>query len=163
MKRKILMMLLLVIAVANFLKVNAQGLVITSKDGTERNIQLESIQNLAFANGNLMVRYTAGSTEAINLTTIRKLYFNPLSTGISEPAIGYNSAKISVYPNPAGNYINFQNIQDNEVTVIIYRTDGSIALQAQISSTGKSIDISQLKYGIYLVRINNQVLKLIKL
>jgi len=162
MNRKILLMLFFVIAVASFFKANAQGLVIACKDGTERNVQLESIQNLIFANGNLLVKRTGGLTETINLTSIMKLYFNPLSTGINESTLTENTSKISVYPNPASNYIYFQNIQDNTAPVNIYRIDGSIALQAQISSAGKFLDISQLKYGIYLIKVNNQVLKLIK-
>jgi hypothetical protein len=69
--------------------------------------------------------------------------------------------KTELYPNPAGEFINlrFSDSASHEVELIDLM--GTVLLR----STEEKIDISQLKNGVYLVRVldSKEVIKFIKL
>ena len=63
---------------------------------------------------------------------------------------------IILFPNPAGRFFNIKNIPDKEtnISLIIKNTLGETVLKGKINS-GTSIDISDLKKGIYFIKISN--------
>ncbi|GHT19895.1 hypothetical protein FACS189429_7930 [Bacteroidia bacterium] len=82
------------------------------------------------------------------------------NTGIDE--ISANT--ISIYPNPATDIITIDNIQPNE-TITITDLSGRIvgALRATPLQNGRqTINVSSLPQGVYLLRVGNEIAKLIK-
>lgn len=86
-------------------------------------------------------------------------------TRLPELASGTNVIKadsdpITIYPNPATNSftIKTQSAINREITI----SDLSGIQVLSVKAQGNKIDISGLSKGVYLVRINNQMLKLIK-
>ena len=139
----------------------AQSLVIRLNNGSETTDLLNSLQKLSFAEGNLLVSFKSGSTESYQLPEIQKLYFGFVES-VPEPALQAITA-LSIYPNPAGQEINLQNIPVGTSTIFIYRMDGKLMMQAMVSSSSETIKVDDLQSGIYILIANNQTVKFIKL
>jgi len=74
-----------------------------------------------------------------------------------------NIHTFKIYPNPAGNYINISNIISNKnIQVNIINITGKAIISTCINKNKSTINISNLKKGIYLIRIEEQVFKFIK-
>jgi len=162
MKQNLLSLMLLLIAGSGAFDIKAQSMVIKTKDGTESTKLLDSIQNFTFSNGTLLLKFITGSTGSYGVSTISKLYFESVPTGIAD-VTSKATGTITIYPNPVGNSINIQNLPGGTSIVHIYRMDGVMVLYTQVSSSSTSIDVSNLETGLYLLKVNEQVLKFIKL
>jgi len=140
--------------------VQAQNLIVRFTDGTENTEQLSSLQKLSFADGNLVITYKSGSTALHMLPEIQKLYFG-IETLLPEQPIS-NENRMSIYPNPAWQEINLENIPEGTSMIFIYRMDGKLAMQLPAGTSAEPISISNLESGLYLLRANNQTVKFIK-
>lgn len=163
MNDKILLFILILVAGMNALDADAQNLVIKTNDGKETAKPLTSLKNMTFPNGNLLLTYASGSTDSYSLTDISKLFFGDAITGIDEQQGSEGAEKLSVYPNPANDVINLKNAPDGTSTVKIYRMEGVMVLNKEISAGSLSIDVSNLAKGFYLLTLNGQAFKFIKL
>lgn len=73
-----------------------------------------------------------------------------------------NNQSISVYPNPASNQILVSAIGESNMLIQIYSSLGQIAKSATLDQNGTStIDVSDLKKGIYLVKIGKFTQKIL--
>lgn len=66
---------------------------------------------------------------------------------------------LDIYPNPAHDYINICSTDGASLRVEILDFSGKILLKATDKTT---IDVSNLKHGIYIVNINGKLFKLVK-
>ena len=64
-----------------------------------------------------------------------------------------------VFPNPANDNIRIFGIENQEIE--IFSTDGKLILKERYE--GKSIDVSSLPQGLYLIKTNGQTLKFNKI
>jgi hypothetical protein len=160
MKRKLIVLMLFIIAGSGIYRLSAQiqSMVVKMRDGAEYFKSLSALQKFSFSGNNLVLSYKISQTEAYSLTTISKLYFSTI-TGITDKN---NKGSLSIYPNPAENQVYFQNMPEGISSVSICRMDGKLVFSKQISS-GESVNVSSLIKGLYLMKVNNQVFKLIKL
>ncbi|MDD4993598.1 MAG: T9SS type A sorting domain-containing protein [Paludibacter sp.] len=71
-----------------------------------------------------------------------------------------DSDPITIYPNPATNSVSIKAQSGINGEITISDLSGKQVLSVKAQDT--KIDISGLSKGVYLVRINNQMLKLIK-
>lgn len=140
--------------------INAQSvsLEIKKTDNTEQKIALSSLKKLTFSGSDMIVNYSAGSNENIAISDIRKMIFGTIS-GLSTPLNDEN--RISLYPNPAVNFISFKNFKSENSKVCIYSTSGILVFTTILQS--ETLDISNLNKGIYILKIDNQALKFSKL
>jgi len=67
-----------------------------------------------------------------------------------------------IYPNPANNFIIFRNFDSTTENIQIIDITGKLIKQISILENNQSIDISDLKNGIYFVKYKNTTTKLIK-
>ncbi|MGZ3865132.1 MAG: NHL domain-containing protein [Bacteroidia bacterium] len=91
-----------------------------------------------------------------NNQRIRKItgYSNILSNNVHD-------LSLDVFPNPTNG--NFQLKSQKEIgTISIYNTLGEFILQKNIKENSASIDVSSQPIGIYILRVKNQIIKLIK-
>jgi len=70
--------------------------------------------------------------------------------------------KVSVYPNPAISTLNLKDVSNDVASFTIFRMDGAIVMKSQLVSGKSSIDIASLDGGLYLLKIDNQVVRFIK-
>lgn len=70
------------------------------------------------------------------------------------------SSDVSVYPNPASDFISIINASKNS-EILIYDLTGKLISKSILNDDGK-INIQPLKIGTYIIKINNQSLKFVK-
>ena len=90
---------------------------------------------------------------AFNVTVTAQFEIN---TSIDTPT----GITLALYPNPTSDYIYIKGL-NTSTRVDIYSTTGTLVLSAQTESS-QSISVSNLKTGVYLVKVNGQTLRLVK-
>ena len=160
MIKKRISLLFLFIVVAGLTIVRGQSLVLQLTNGTEETKDILALQKVFFSNENLNINYLNGSSETFAVTNLSKIYFHPLSS--SSSTIAGSGKVVSVYPNPAISMLNVKNAPDIEASFTIFRMDGAIVMKSQLVGGGSSIDIASLNSGLYLLKIDNQVVRFIK-
>lgn len=153
-------MLFLLVVMAGLTNARGQSLVLQLTNGTEETKDILALQKVFFADENLNINYRNGSSELFNVTNLSKIYFHPLSSSVT--TIAGTGKVISVYPNPAISTLNVKNVSNGEASFTIFRMDGAIVMKSQLVSGNSSIDIASLNGGLYLLKIDNQVVRFIK-
>lgn len=141
------------------LQANAQNvtLVVTNTNGTEQTYQLTEENQLHFENGEILVIETAnGSNVTLQLSDIRKIVCSEM-VGTEENT----ASRLQIFPTPAHNQVIIKNLIGNSQGHI-YTLDGRM-VKAFEASEGMTLDISDLSEGMYLLNIDGQTLKLMKL
>ncbi len=63
--------------------------------------------------------------------------------------------KISIYPNPAIDKLTIEFAEEYKMSIQIYNIVGDCILQTELNNGAKTIDISSLAKGIYVIRMSN--------
>jgi hypothetical protein len=95
--------------------------------------------------------FGSGSLKAM------KIGWEPLSTPNFENSV-------SLYPNPAQDFITIKNNFSENQTVVIYNVAGQTIMKQEINQNENSLNVAKLASGIYFVQLpnNNTTLKWIK-
>ena len=64
-----------------------------------------------------------------------------------------NISNIAVYPNPANDYINIENAENSNVTII--NMVGQVVAQEVVNTAKATINTNQLSEGSYIIRVEN--------
>ena len=138
--------------------------------------------NLYDANGNLLASFTYNYDGTItdagvynfdivfidcvnksinsNTTYSAQLYIDPaVATGVKQ--INTISSELNIYPNPVENILTIEG--QNISTVEIMDINGRTVKTINNNNSIKTIDVSSLNQGIYFIKTNNNVSKLVKL
>ena len=153
--------LLIFILFVGLIGVEAQSLILTTKDGVITR-QLSTLKRFTFSNNNLLMNYLSGPVETYSLDNISKLTFKSVVTGVDNLSLT-GTGVMKVYPNPVSDVIYIQNAPETDFTVSIYRMNGVLVLTTKLSSGTKSIDVSYLSSGLYLLNVNSRTFKFVKL
>jgi glucosylceramidase len=112
-----------------------------------------TIPNIIFAGGNNKVLRLEIVGGDFNMDKIS--IQNPLGLSDNE----YNSG-LSVYPNPATNYLRINSEHIGDADISIYTITGSLVLQSrfknQVAATDTMINITSLQEGLYIVKIADE-------
>lgn len=154
------LMLLFLFLIGGTLHINAQTISIKTTDGSESTNLISTVHKLSFANNMLILWFADGATSSFDVSEINKIYFNDVVAGVNLTSDNKNG--LVLYPNPAVDYLNFKNLENQNISYAIYRMDGKVMLKSQLSSEYPSIDIRSLPAGIFIIQLNKQMLKLIK-
>ena len=94
---------------------------------------------------------TTGNTN----TDISEVKWNPLAgfTGISTFD---NNSGITVYPNPASEYLIISNTSNDNLNLVIYDLTGREVLNSVINGQSKKISVSSLANGTYILKMFNK-------
>ncbi|MEL6718706.1 MAG: T9SS type A sorting domain-containing protein [Bacteroidota bacterium] len=76
-------------------------------------------------------------------------------TTCPKQSVTYQKKDIKVYPNPATNFIEFQNTDDEVKRVVIYNLVGRPIKRMPANSGKNWYDISDLSRGMYLIQLLN--------
>lgn len=160
MLKKFTLLIFLLFAV--FATVRSQSLYIKTKDGAVSSKLLSTLGRFTFSNNNLLINYLSGPVETYSLSNISKLSFKSAVTGVDELSL-QGTITMKVYPNPVSDVIYIQNAPETSYQLSIYRITGSLVLTNKMSSGDKSIDVSFLQSGLYLLNVNGRTFKFVKL
>lgn len=134
------------------------SLVVKLKNGTEQDVALSTLRNLDFENNSLVLNYFTGNSETYLLSAIQNLTFKN-TLGVEENEL---NQMILIFPNPVSNVVSFKNLSDGENLLTVFRQDGVEILKTTLSTPNQRLDLSMLAPGFYFVKVNRQLLKLIK-
>ena len=99
-----------------------------------------------FASGNIVITGDGGFTLAIDQSLLN--------------TSDIDASTFSIYPNPASNNLTINSKNDPITQVEIFNVLGQKIINLNVANTtSKSIDISSLNSGLYLVKINNLTTK----
>jgi len=113
------------------------------------NIPLSHYEALGFTKDKFL-QYKLGSTSNLNTKVVYfdNIYFyNEATAGIDKN----NSLNISLYPNPAKNELNISSKNTIE-SAIIYNVLGKKVKTFTVNAMSKSLDVSNLSRGIYILK-----------
>lgn len=138
----------------------AQNLYIQKTDGSVVTEALSSVATLTFATTDLNVNFATGTTDVYALSDIRKLYFTANVT--AEEPLPAASAAVSIYPNPASDFVVVNNQSGASQMVKIYHYNGQVILTQQVREGKTTLSLTNLSPGLYLVQAGEFTLKLIR-
>jgi len=134
-------------------QLSAQNMVLRLQGGTEQTIVLSNLQKITFSGSNLVLNYVSGSTQSYGLSNLEQMYFGP-STSVKHTV----QPSADIFFNSNDNQIHFRNLAEGAQRVAVYRMDG-LAVVNRTVTNNETIDMSGFPASIYLIRINNQILK----
>lgn len=94
----------------------------------------------------------------LSLGNVSKLFIKELSAANN---LSSDSQSISLYPNPATSEFFISGIEGKQ-TVEIYSISGILVMKSTVEN-GSAIKISNLRQGIYIVKVEGKTVKLCKL
>jgi len=121
---------------------------------------MSALSKMTFSGTNLILNFVDGTTEAISESTIQKMLFTTVSAIQNTKAEG---ELLTIYPNPASGFISFSNAPEGELNVLIYRMDGALIFSTKLATASEQLNVSSLTKGLYLIKVNNHVLKFSKI
>ncbi|MFT3752387.1 MAG: T9SS type A sorting domain-containing protein [Paludibacter sp.] len=164
MKKKLLLLTILIplIGLGVAKSQSQNSLILRFTNGTENGSMLAALDKITFSGTSMLLNYTNGTSGNFEESTIKNMIFRAVVSGVESVSIS-NSSKLSIYPNPASDYVCLQNAPDGELNFSIYALDGTILLSSKLISATQQIDISMLKKGFYVIKVSNQAMKFMKL
>ena len=135
------------------------SLIVKLNNNSQSGYLLSSIDRITFSGGNLVLKNKDAATSSIILSDIDLLHFG-IYSGVSE--LTANESSMQIYPNPACNYIQLKNAPKGQIHIVVFRLDGGILINKNLSDSNECINICNLSNGIYLLKVNNKTLKFTK-
>ncbi len=123
------------------------SLILTAISGND--FALASKENMGVPAPELSITYLPTSARTIGDVSKKSLE-NP------------ENSIISVYPNPAGNYLNLRNVKQVEILSVVDINGRVMKVDFSDSSEGTRLDITQLEAGMYFIFLEEASLRFIK-
>lgn len=142
-------------------QVFAQQLVVRLNNGSEITRELNQVRKLTFDPGEVSVVLNTGIAESYDMQSVQKLYFVSLTTGIGNTLNPL--AQVYLYPNPANDIVYLNGLPEGNSDAYLYSFEGRLILSCSLTPEANSINLSSLKSGIYILILDNQAIKLIRL
>lgn len=161
MKKRIQFLGLILLLSACLVTVRSQesNLVVKFKNGTSNTLRVKNIKKINFTASMMNINVFEGTNSVYASSDIQSMSFES-ATGV--PSV-HDNGNMFVYPNPTSGLIHFKGLTEESVTVRLFNTSGVQVFAGKINSSVQCLDISFLPRGIYLINMNNQLAKLIKL
>lgn len=121
--------------------------------------KIEESGEVSFGEKVLVVKENEkAEAKTLSLGNISKLLIKEI-TGVND--VASESQSISLYPNPASSEVFVSGIEGKQ-TVEIYSISGVLVMKASVEN-GSAINISNLRQGIYILKVDGKTVKLCKL
>ena len=155
--------LLLTFLIGMIFGLNAQSsnvrIVVTLNDGTEQSYDMTDNSRMYFENNSVLVidqGIEALSLAKFPLANIRKIICDELVDTEEFPTVD-----MDIFPNPVHDVMTICNLTSKQI-VNIYALDGRLMKSFEISGS-QPVDVSDLPTGLYVVNINYNTYKMMKL
>ncbi|MDR1846624.1 MAG: T9SS type A sorting domain-containing protein [Bacteroidales bacterium] len=133
--------------------------IIYLNDESQNEIIVGENGKIYFDNTDLFIDSGDGSPANIALNNIRKIVFEDISSSLNRIDI---AKPVIIYPNPTNDFIQIGGLSDGIFSLTIYSIDRQTLMSGYYNCNDK-INVALLPKGIYAVKINDIILKLIKL
>jgi hypothetical protein len=118
----------------------------------ENSYTVTNINKITFDTDNMVLHLTDGTTTALPLTGLDKMWFSNQGTGIST----LNAAD-NVQMNVQGGMLTVTS--DTPVHVTLYNIGGTMMSEAQTENGEAQLNLRGMTKGVYIVRINGKAQK----
>jgi len=158
LSRRLHYLFALLVAASMSLTVQAQqGLIVKSSSGSTTAISYNDVAKLTFANEIMTVVSPAGAAgQSFSLATTSLISFGDVTPNAINELKG--NATINLYPTLAKSNLYLQGAMEGS-NASVYSLTGSKVMQITIKSDVENINVSDLKAGIYMLRVNGQTFK----
>jgi hypothetical protein len=156
---QILGLVLLLSACPANVKSQESTMVVKLKSGVSNSLNIKSIKSIHLASGMLYLNEFDGTNAVYANADIQKIYFE---VATSVPSVPENP-NVLAYPNPTLGLVYFKGLTEETIPVHVFNLSGVEVFSGRINSSVQSLDISFLPRGIYLINLNNKLVKMIKL
>ena len=133
----------------------AQHMVVETAGHEDKVITIENLKQITFDGTTVNIELTDGSNSSASMDYIERIYFGNLSA----------IADINAQSGNLVEYLSNDEIAINSEagsTVAIYSLTGAQLLTRRIDTQGETISIAGLPQGIYIVKANGRITKIIK-
>ncbi len=154
-------LILLMFILIGTMQLRAQTLIISQHGASEDSVLLNNVQKISFDSNTFQLHLNNGTTSQIALSEIQKIYFK--ADSLSPVFSVKNFNKMQIIPNPVESMAELINIPIGSTSIAVYSIFGIQLMWTGISSTKEKLDLSSLSGGIYILNVNDQVIKFIKL
>jgi hypothetical protein len=159
MKKRILLIGALLCGTLLTQAATVQTLVVQPKSGSANSYTLSNVRKITFSDSTMSVVTTGSTGSTYAIIDVQKLLFG-IQTATS--VAGANVTALKAYPNPAKDVLNVEGVSKVE-NIALYNIAGTeLAVSYTYVNNGLQINTSGLAQGIYLLRVNNQTLKVQK-
>ena len=93
---------------------------------------------------------------------LSKYNVNGLINCVSTEIKIYNNVEFEIFPNPSSNIIYVNNLDKNSSNFQIFSSIGKLVMNGAINNTSLTLDISDLKPQLYILKIDGNSYKIIK-
>jgi hypothetical protein len=159
MKQNVFFLLILLLGVTTLSGHAQVSMNILDRSGENKSVGVASIGKITFTEDDLVMNYNNGTAESLNMLSIRKITFSGSPTGIAN--VIETEHKISVSFNSA-NQLTVNNLPEGRHQVSIYSVSGSMIQNTTVDSYSPTVQVDNMQQGIYIIRVNNQALKIVK-
>lgn len=156
MKKHRTLLLFLFMTLISFSVIAQKNITIQYRDNQEITYSLNHNSKLTFTDNELIILQPSGNIYYFDIENIRKIYFSN-SNSLYDIASQKN---INLYPNPSSGRISISNIK-SKTLISIYNMKGELVM-SEIIYHDKSINISNLSNGLYIVKVGNKEFKVVK-
>jgi len=158
LSRRLHYLFALLVAASMSLTLQAQqGLIVKSSSGSTTAISYNDVAKLTFANEIMTVVSPAGAAgQSFSLATTSLISFGDVTPNAINELKG--NATINLYPTLAKSNLYLQGAMEGS-NASVYSLTGSKVMQITIKSDVENINVSDLKAGIYMLRVNGQTFK----
>ena len=158
--KRILNWVVVVLVFLFFAEAEAQTIVtVTMHDASTQVFNVTASGKLFFENDQLVVIEAFSQSAAIDIADIRKVQFQ---SNDEDAVPSINKDKITIYPNPTTGKITISGLDGVAVDVSVYSANGQLVMKRKITSD-EEIDLSDMKRGLYMMKINDSVYKISKI
>lgn len=158
MYKRFFIALALSLLTANMLWAQA-SVTVTLNSGTTTTYNIASTGGLYFSNGNIKIATSSVSAGTVDILLSDIAHISLASNAGIENA---ETSHLAIYPNPVTNSFVVSGMSEGEHQIALYSIEGKMMLQTMCQN-GESFNIGNLQQGIYIIRVENNVYKLIKL
>jgi len=158
MKKQTLIANALFLGALSMQAATVENIIVQQKDGTKSSCTLSSVRKITFSGSSMSVIQTDATKTDYTISTVQNLQFGNSTTAIKEAS----TAGLKGYPNPAKDVFNVEGINKVE-SIALYNIAGNeLPLSYRQETNGLQIKTTNLPKGLYLLRVNNQTLRIQK-
>lgn len=157
MKRKLL--LCCAILVMGMMRVSAQDATSVWHIATDSRvyIPLEQVEFLLCADDNATFSIVKSDGEIVS--GVEYVYFRNVPLAIDD--VQDNEAMISIFPNPVVSNLQLKGIKESTIVQVL-AVNGAIVIDTVVNPGNANINLDSLSAGVYMLKVNNAVVKFIK-
>lgn len=120
---------------------------------TEQSFSLSLLSKLTFSNGSLILTMGDGTTSSFTLTDLNLMFFSNQATGIQS---AQTSSKLAILNNGV-----LTISTESGAKISLFQTNGALVRTLTTTDNETEINIGSLPKGIYLLKINDKVQKIL--